>query len=152
MWIRMLHQKFLQLILASSAKRRSPGTNQLKKNRNGRMTRHCTVVKVWLEKVSWYPINPCALWQHQFSGQWTEKDMERHDSYNSNTICIIRPVGARDAGDAAATMVPPYFDRSVNPFSTRGTDYADHISTTPTGFSSLPTALNSLTHWAEKDT
>ena len=45
MWIRMLHHKFLQLILASSAKRRSPGTNQLKKNRNGRMTRHCTVVK-----------------------------------------------------------------------------------------------------------
>ena len=41
----MLHQKFLQLILASSEKRRCPGTNQVKKNRNGIMTRHCTVVK-----------------------------------------------------------------------------------------------------------
>ena len=35
-------------------------------------------------------------------------------------ICIIRPVGAKDAGDARATMAPPYFDRSVNTFQPGG--------------------------------
>ena len=40
-------------------------------------------------------------------------------------------------------MAHPDFDRSVNPISTRGTDYAhSHLITTGTpGFSDLPTAL-----------
>jgi hypothetical protein len=37
--------------------------------------------------------------------------------------------------------MPPYFGRSVNPISTGGTDYSEHIVTGPLGFSDLPTAL-----------
>ena len=36
---------------------------------------------------------------------------------------------------------PPDFGRSVNPFSTRGADYAHLITTGTPGFSELPTAL-----------
>ena len=39
-------------------------------------------------------------------------------------------------------MAPPDFGRSVNPISTRGTDYAHLITTDTPGFSALPTALN----------
>ena len=38
-------------------------------------------------------------------------------------------------------MVPPDFGRSLNPISTRGTDYAHLIATGTLGFSDLPTAL-----------
>ena len=38
-------------------------------------------------------------------------------------------------------MAPPDFGRSVNPISTRGTDYAHLITTGTPGFSDLPTAL-----------
>ena len=41
-------------------------------------------------------------------------------------------------------MAPPDFVRSVNPISTRGTDYAHLITTGTPGFSDLPTALQSL--------
>ena len=41
--------------------------------------------------------------------------------------------------------VPPDFGRSVNPVSTRGTDYAHLITTGTPGFSDLPTALRSGT-------
>ena len=59
--------------------------------------------------------------------------------------------GQSESGMPGPPCPPPYFYRSVNPFSTRGTDCADYITTNPTGFSSHPTALNSLTHRAEKD-
>ena len=50
------------------------------------------------------------------------------------------------AGDA---IVPPDLGRFLNPISTRGTDYAHHITTGSTGFSDLPTALkrNNLLHY-----
>ena len=38
-------------------------------------------------------------------------------------------------------MAPPDFGRSVNPISTRGTDYAHLITNDTSGFSDLPTAL-----------
>ena len=38
-------------------------------------------------------------------------------------------------------MAPPDFGRSVNPISARRADYAHHITTCPSGFSDLPTAL-----------
>ena len=41
-----------------------------------------------------------------------------------------------------------YLDRSVNPFRTRqggGVDYAHHITTRPSGFLALPTALLIMT-------
>ena len=38
-------------------------------------------------------------------------------------------------------IVPPDFGRSVNPISTRGTDYAHLITTGTPGFSDLPAAL-----------
>ena len=38
-------------------------------------------------------------------------------------------------------MAPPDFGRSVNPISTRGTDYVHLITTGSPGFSDLPTAL-----------
>ena len=43
-------------------------------------------------------------------------------------------------------MAPPDFGRSVNPISTRGTDYAHLIITGTPGFSDLPTALPSAQH------
>ena len=36
---------------------------------------------------------------------------------------------------------PPVFDKSLNPLSTRGADYAHHSTTSPPGFSDLSTAL-----------
>ena len=48
-----------------------------------------------------------------------------------------RPVGA------GVAMAPPDFERSVNPISTRGADYAHQITTGPYGFSDLPTVLDS---------
>ena len=52
---------------------------------------------------------------------------------NSDTVCvhIVRLVGAGNAGSAKGAMVPPDFGRSVNPISTstRGPDYAHHITT-----------------------
>ena len=51
----------------------------------------------------------------------------------------LRGVVPRVAG---AAMAPPDFGRSVNPISTRGTDYAHLITTGTTGFSELPTALD----------
>ena len=51
---------------------------------------------------------------------------------------IYRPVVPGCAGCAIAH---PYFGRSVNPISIRGTAYADLITTGTPGFSDLPTAL-----------
>ena len=45
-------------------------------------------------------------------------------------------------GGAGGAMAPPDFGRSVNPISTRGTDYAHLITTDTPGFLALPTALN----------
>ena len=39
-------------------------------------------------------------------------------------------------------MAPPDFGKSVNPISTRETDYAHLITTGTPGFSDLPTALS----------
>ena len=44
-------------------------------------------------------------------------------------------------GGVEGAMEPPDFGRSVNPISTRGTDYAHLITTGTSGFSDLPTAL-----------
>ena len=45
-------------------------------------------------------------------------------------------------GAAGGAMAPPDFGRSVNPISTRGTDYANLITNGTPGFSDLPTALS----------
>ena len=44
-------------------------------------------------------------------------------------------------GGAGGAMALPDFGRSVNPISTKGTDYAHLITTGTAGFSDLPTAL-----------
>ena len=44
---------------------------------------------------------------------------------------------------AGGTLAPPFFGRSVNPISTRGSAFTHHINTFPTDFQNLPTAL----HW-----
>ena len=49
--------------------------------------------------------------------------------------CGIGPWGAENA------WASPDFGRSVDPISTRGTDYAHLITTGTLGFSDLPTAL-----------
>jgi hypothetical protein len=49
---------------------------------------------------------------------------------------------ARTAGTGGGAAIdPPDFERSVNHFSTSGTDYAHHITTRPLGFADLTTAL-----------
>ena len=66
--------------------------------------------------------------------------------YLSNgVIWTLRGVVLGGAGGASGgAKAPPDFGRSVNPISTRGTDYA-HLNTTGTpGFSDLPTALDSV--------
>ena len=45
-------------------------------------------------------------------------------------------------GCAGCAMAHPDFGRSVNPISTRGTDYAHLITSGTPGFSDLPTALH----------
>ena len=57
---------------------------------------------------------------------------------NKYASCSSRGVVLGGAGGA---MVPPDFGRSVNPISTRGTDYAHLITTGTPGFLDLPTAL-----------
>ena len=42
----------------------------------------------------------------------------------------------------------PRFWKSVNPISTRGTDYSQHITTCHIGFSDLPTALSWTEVWS----
>ena len=42
----------------------------------------------------------------------------------------------------------PRFWKSVNPISTRGTDYSHHIATCHPGFSDLPTALSWTEVWS----
>ena len=44
-------------------------------------------------------------------------------------------------GGAGGAMAPPDFGRSVNPISTRGTDYAHLTTTSSLGFPDHPTAL-----------
>ena len=59
-------------------------------------------------------------------------------------MLVIRPVVP---GCARCAMAQPDFGRSVNPISTRGTDFAHLITTGTPGFSDLPTALHD-TCWA----
>ena len=54
-----------------------------------------------------------------------------------------RAIGAGGAGG----HWPPGYGRSVNPISNRGAYHAQHITTCPSGFSDLPTAL-----WVAFDT
>merc|ERR1719464_2654941 len=49
------------------------------------------------------------------------------------------------AGGAVGVEASSDDGRSVNPISTEGADYAHHITTTPTGFSDLLTALQQPT-------
>ena len=51
---------------------------------------------------------------------------------------MIRPVVPGSAGGA---MAPPIFGTSVNPISTKGADYAPHITTGTPRFSDRPTVL-----------
>ena len=59
--------------------------------------------------------------------------------YHHQCDCRCRAVGAGGGGDIV--LYPPYFGRSTNPFSTRGSDYTHHIITGPSLFSDLPIAL-----------
>ena len=49
-----------------------------------------------------------------------------------------KPVASGEAKGASAL---PVFDRTVNPISNREADYAHYITTFPSGFLDLPTAL-----------
>ena len=50
-----------------------------------------------------------------------------------NLLCqILEPLYAVQSGRILSR--PPDFGRSVNPISTRGTDYAPHFSTRPSDF------------------
>ena len=53
----------------------------------------------------------------------------------------IQTGGVFPGGAGSATMAPPDFGRSVNPISTRGTDYVHRITTGTPGLSDLPMAL-----------
>ena len=65
------------------------------------------------------------------------------------TICDHNHVRGVVPGGA---MAPPDFGRSVNPISTRETDYAPHIITIgPSGFSDLPTVLLRFTHTSSEE-
>ena len=59
-------------------------------------------------------------------------------TYTAQPTYVNRPVVP---GGAEGAMAPPVFGRSVNPISTRGTDYAHIITIGIPGFSVLPTAL-----------
>ena len=59
--------------------------------------------------------------------------------------CPFRDVVPEGAG---GVMAPPDFGKSVNPISTRGTDYSHHITICHTGFSDLPTALSWTEVWS----
>ena len=55
----------------------------------------------------------------------------------------VRAVGTEGLGERGGVHGPqPDFDRSSNPISTRGADYALHINTFPPGFQDIPTALD----------
>ena len=60
-------------------------------------------------------------------------------TYTAQPTYVNRPVVP---GVAEGAMAPPVFGRSVNPISTRGTDYTHLITTGTPGFSDLPTALS----------
>ena len=69
-----------------------------------------------------------------------------------SSFCVLhRAVGV---GGAGLECPPPFqdFSRSVNPISTKGADYAHHITTWPPHeFSDLPTALLQTTHKGGSD-
>ena len=56
---------------------------------------------------------------------------------NISKVYIAGP----SSGGGWGASAPPNFDRSVNPISTRGADYAHHSTTSPPGFSDLATGL-----------
>ena len=51
----------------------------------------------------------------------------------------------RKWGAGGGALAPPVFGQTVNPISTRGVDYAHHSTTSPPGFSDIPTALHNIT-------
>ena len=51
------------------------------------------------------------------------------------------PLQARRKRGAGGALAPPVFGKTVNPISTKGTDYAHLIITGTLRFSDLPTAL-----------
>ena len=70
------------------------------------------------------------IFAQYFEDQFTQPSISSHYIY-------LRAVAAR------GTRASPDFDRLVNPISTRGTDYAHHITKNllaPSGCSDLPTA------------
>ena len=70
-------------------------------------------------------------------------------AYSLLRNCLLWPdqlAGPLQAmGLGGFSFTPPHvFGRTVNPISTRLTDYAHHSITSPPGFSDLATALNSI--------
>ena len=68
---------------------------------------------------------------------------------------LSNPTGLSSPGDAGGAMAPQDFGRSVNPKSTRATDYAHHITTGTPIFSYLPRALHRYilhlqNHWNDE--
>ena len=61
-----------------------------------------------------------------------------HDFLCCASVKYIRAVGARGARGRHDPLI---FDKSVKPISTKGVDYTHHITTCPSGFSALSTAL-----------
>ena len=62
-------------------------------------------------------------------------------------MTLARAIASGGTGGGGA-LVPAVFGRSVNPISTRGTDYAHLCTTCPPGFSDLAKGLLAMTGFA----
>ena len=78
---------------------------------------------------------------HKFFWPSLYQDFARNKYLWSAGCVLSRPVVP---GCAGCAMAHPDICRSVNPISTKGTDYAHLITTGTPGFSDLPTALLSV--------
>ena len=57
-------------------------------------------------------------------------------------ICARANISAAASGWAGWTLAHPEFGSSVNPITTRGADYAHHITASPPGFEIPVASLN----------
>ena len=71
--------------------------------------------------------------------------LEKYINSDAGMECLPKYYRSIVSGDAGGAMAPPDFVRSVNPISTRGTDYAHQITTGTPGFSDLHAPL--LSHF-----
>ena len=78
-----------------------------------------------------------------FSRQEFSEFLKKIDDISSKDEYYLECKGVVVPGGAGCEMAHTDFGRSVNPISTRGTDYAHLITTGTPGFSDLPTALYS---------